>query len=223
MDEPTGDLVFRVTVGPVATNLLGQRIPAGTGIVGRAVQLRAPVIENDGQRSLTRYENTDKQTGFISRSLLAVPMQIKDRVLGVIEVINRRDGLPFVEDDQNLLTAFAGQAAVAIENARLLEQIDQDLAEKVEELQVMGRIVRELNASLEVDRAMRTTLEWAMRRSNAEAGLIGMIDDDHLRLIAQQGYEEILSQEENARMPLELPTIRAAIESGHPTQVSLVS
>ena len=47
-------------------------------------------------------------------------MQIKDRVLGVIEVINRRDGLPFVQDDQNLLTAFAGQAAVAIENARLL-------------------------------------------------------------------------------------------------------
>ncbi len=223
MDEPTGDLIFRVTVGPVATNLLGQRIPAGTGIVGRAVQLRAPVIENDGQRSQTRYETTDKQTGFISRSLLAVPMQIKDRVLGVIEVINRRDGLPFVEDDQNLLTAFAGQAAVAIENARLLAQTDQDLAEKVEELQVMGRIVRELNASLEVARAMRTTLEWAMRRSNAEAGLIGMIEGDHLRLMAHQGYDDILTSEIEAHMPLELPAIRSVIESGQPNQISLVS
>jgi signal transduction histidine kinase/putative methionine-R-sulfoxide reductase with GAF domain len=222
MDEPTGDLIFRVTVGPVATNLLGQRIPAGTGIVGRAVQLRSPVIENDGQRSLNRYENTDKQTGFISRSLLAVPMQIKDRVLGVIEVINRRDGLPFVEDDQNLLTAFAGQAAVAIENARLLEQTDQDLAEKVEELQVMGRIVRELNASLEVARAMRTTLEWAMRRSNAEAGLIGMIDGDHLRLMAQQGYDEVLTPEGEAPVPLDSPIFRSAIQSGQPSQVSLV-
>ena len=120
----------------------------------------------------------DKQTGFISRSLLAVPMQIKDRVLGVIEVINRRDGLPFVEDDQNLLTAFAGQAAVAIENARLLALTDQELAARVEELSVMGRIVRELNASLEVDRAMRITLEWAMRQSNAEAGLIGMLEEN---------------------------------------------
>jgi len=223
MDEPTGDLIFRVTVGPVATNLLGQRIPAGTGIVGRAVQLRAPVIENDGQRSTTRYEGPDKQTGFISRSLLAVPMQIKDRVLGVIEVINRRDGLPFVEDDQNLLTAFAGQAAVAIENARLLAQVDQDLAETVEELQVMGRIVRELNASLEVDRAMRTTLEWAMRRSNAEAGLIGMIEGDHLRLMAHQGYEDILTTEIESHMPLELAALRSAIESGQPNQISLVS
>ncbi len=223
MDEPTGDLIFRVTAGPVAGNLLGQRLPAGTGIAGRAVQLRAPVIENDGQRSPTRFEATDKQTGFISRSLLAVPMQIKDRVLGVIEVINRRDGLPFVEDDQNLLTAFAGQAAVAIENARLLALTDQELAERVEELQVMGRIVRELNASLEVVHAMRTTLEWAMRRSNAEAGLIGMIEGDHLRLMAHQGYDDILPTEKEAEMPLELPALRSAIESGQPSQISLVS
>ncbi|HJR81376.1 MAG TPA: GAF domain-containing protein [Anaerolineales bacterium] len=223
MDEPTGDLIFRVTTGPVAGNLLGQRLPAGTGIVGRAVQLRAPIIENDGQHSPNRYGVPDKQTGFISRSLLAVPMQIKDRVLGVIEVINRKDGLPFVEDDQNLLTAFAGQAAVAIENARLLALTDKELEEKVEELQVMGRIVRELNASLEVVHAMRTTLEWAIRRSNAEAGLIGMIEGDHLRLMAHQGYDDIFPPEKEAEMPLESSAVRSAIESGQPSQISLVS
>jgi signal transduction histidine kinase len=223
VDEPTGDLIFQVTVSPIAINLLGQRIPAGVGIAGRAAQLRMPVIENDAQHSASRFDSVDKQTGFVSRSLLAVPMQIKDRVLGVIEVINRRDGLPFVEDDQNLLTAFAGQAAVAIENARLLAQTDQNLAEKVEELQVMGRIVRELNASLEVIRAMRTTLEWAMRRSNAEAGLIGMIEGDHLRLMAHQGYDDIFTSETEAEMPLELPALRSAIESGQPSQISLVS
>ena len=42
MDEQTGDLIFRVTVGPVATNLLGQRLPAGRGIAGRAVQTARP-------------------------------------------------------------------------------------------------------------------------------------------------------------------------------------
>jgi signal transduction histidine kinase len=223
MDEQTGDLIFRVTAGPVASNLLGQRLPAGTGIVGRAVQLRAPVIENDGQRSVARYDGSDKQTGFVSRSLLAVPMQIKDRVLGVIEVINRRDGLPFVEDDQNLLTAFAGQAAVAMENARLLALTDQALAERVEELSIMGRIVRELNASLEVDRAMHITLEWAMRQANAEAGLIGMLEESELRIMVQQGYEEILAEQSTSRIPLELPAISAVIQSGQSSQVSLVS
>ena len=223
MDEQTDELIFRVTVGPVASNLLGQRLPAGTGIVGRAVQSRAPVIENDGQRSSSRYDGSDKQTGFTSRSLLAVPMQIKDRVLGVIEVINRRDGLPFVADDQNLLTAFAGQAAVAIENARLLALTDQELEARVEELQVMGRIDRELNASLEIDRAMRITLEWAMRQSSAEAGMIGMVEEENLRIMAQQGYEDVLAEGEDAHIPLELPALRLAVDSGQPNQISLVS
>ena len=223
MDEQTGDLIFRVTTGPVATNLLGQRLQAGAGVAGRAVQTRLPVIENDSQRtSSTRFEGTDKQTGFTSKSLLAVPMQIKDRVLGVIEVINRKDGLPFVGDDQNLLTAFAGQAAVAIENARLLALTDQELARSVEELQVMGRIVRELNASLDVDRAMRITLEYAMRHSNAEAGLIGMLEEDDLRIMAQQGYEEMFNEQAVARLPLEHPSIQSVIQTGQANQVSVL-
>jgi signal transduction histidine kinase/putative methionine-R-sulfoxide reductase with GAF domain len=223
MDEQTGDLIFRVTAGPVAGNLLGQRLPPGTGIVGRAVQLRAPVIENDSSRSASHYTAPDRQTGFVSRSLLAVPMQIKDRILGVIEVINRRDGLPFVEDDQNLLTAFGGQAAVAIENARLLALTDQELAARVEELSIMGRIVRELNASLEVDRAMRITLEWAMRQARAEAGLIGMLEENNLRIMAQEGYEEILPEQVASQIPIKYPAINAVIQSGQSNQISLVS
>ena len=223
VDEQTGDLVFRVTVGPVTGTLLGQRIPAGTGVVGKAVQTRSPVIENDGVRSLSRFDEIDKQTGFSSKSLLAVPMQIKERVIGVIEVINRRDGLPFIEDDQDILTAFAGQAAVAMENARLLASTDEELTKTVDELQVMGRIVRELNASLEVDRAMRITLEWAMRQSNAEAGLIGMLDGEQLRLMAQEGYEEVFTDPSNGHLSLELPAIKASLASGQPNQVSLIS
>jgi len=223
MDDQTGDLIFRVTIGPVAGNLLGQRLPAGTGIVGRAVQTRAPVIENDAVHSVVRSNVvTDKQTGYTSRSLLAVPMQIKDRVLGVIEVINRRDGLPFVMDDQNILTAFAGQAAVAVENARLLALTDQELAARVEELQVMGRIVRELNASLDVDRAMNITLEYAMRLSNAEAGLIGMLEGEQIRLMAYDGYEDVFTDPSNGHLPVDMPTIKPALESGQPSQISLI-
>jgi signal transduction histidine kinase len=224
VDEQNGDLIFSVTVGPVAGNLLGQKLPAGTGIVGRAVQLRAPVIENDAQNSVARFNvEIDKQTGYVPRSLLAVPMQIKDRVLGVIEVINRRDGLPFVTDDQNILTAFAGQAAVAMENARLLASTDQELTERVEELQVMGRIVRELNASLEVDRAMRITLESAMRQTSADAGLIGMLAGDGLRLMAHQGYEDVFTDQADLQLPIDMPTIQQAVTSGQSSQVSLIS
>ncbi len=219
-DEQTDELIFKVTVGPVAKDLLGQRLAPGSGIVGRAVQARGPVMENNAQRSMGRFSGTDKQTGFVTRALLAVPLQVKDRVLGVVEVINRRDGLPFVEDDQNLLTAFAGQAAVAIENARLYTLTDQELADRVEELSVMQRIDRELNASLEMDRAMRITLEWAMRQSRVEAGLIGMLEESKLVIMAGEGYNEYIESLPNRTMKLELPSMLAAVETGHPQRIS---
>lgn len=225
VDEQTDDLVFKVTVGPPASaELIGQRVPAGSGIVGRAAQSRAAVIENQAQTSPDHFVATDQQTGFTSKSLLAVPLLFKDQVIGVIEVINRKDGLPFIEDDQTLLSAFAGQAAVAIENARLYTLTDQELAARVEELSVMQRIDRELNASLEIGRAMRITLEWAMRQSGAEAGLIGMLEDNlSLRVMAQQGYGDLASRFANELLPLDMPAMKTAMETFQPQQYSLQS
>ncbi len=223
VDEQTKELVFKVTVGPVAANLIGQRLPAGTGIVGRAVQTRGPVIENEDQRTASkRFNGVDQQTGFVSRSLMAIPLQVKDHVTGVVEVINRRDGLPFVAGDQELLTAFAGQAAVAIENARLYTLTDQELAARVEELSVMQRIDRELNASLEMDRAMRITLDWALRQSGAEAGLIGMLEEGKLRVMAHQGFDERMANLPDQTMKVELPAMLLSMGNGQP-QLSSVT
>ncbi len=221
VDEETDELVFKVTTGPVARNLLGQRLPPGSGIVGRAVTMRAPVIVNDVQHSAGWFSQTDEQTGFVTKAVLAVPLEAKERVIGVIEVINKRDGLPFGEDDQNLLTAFASQAAIAIENARLYTLTDQELAARVEELSVMQRIDRELNASLEIERAMRITLEWAMRQSDADAGMIGILEEDGLRLMAHQGYGDLLAAYTDRPLPLDRPALRAAIEARQPQRLTL--
>ena len=222
VDEQTDDLIFKVTVGPpTSADLIGQHVPSGSGIVGRAAKERGPVVENQVQNSSTHLMTADQQTGFVSKSLLAVPLLFKDRVIGVIEVINRIDGLPFVDDDQTLLSAFAGQAAVAIENARLYTLTDQELAVRVEELSVMQRIDRELNASLEINRALRITLEWAMRQSKAEAGLIGMLADEVLRVMAEQGYGDQNEQFADGVSLLRIPAAQSAIETSQPQQVSL--
>jgi signal transduction histidine kinase len=184
---------------------------------------RKPVVENQAQMSPTRFAAPDQQTGFTSKSLLAVPLLFKDRVIGVIEVINRKDGLPFVEDDKTLLSAFAGQAAVGIENARLFTLTDQELATRVEELSVMQRIDRELNASLEISRAMRITLEWAMRQSKADAGLIGMLASEKLRIMADQGYEDLNGRFADGVLNLDIPAVESALQTAQPQQISLQS
>ncbi len=221
LDEQTDELIFQQVISPVAQDLIGKRLPAGTGIAGKAAQTRSAIIENDVPHSPEHFASIDRQTGFVSKSLMAVPLVVKERVIGVLEVINRKDGLPFGEDDKNLLMAFASQAAVAIENARLYTLTDQELSARVEELSVMQRIDRELNASLDVGRAMRITLDWAMRQSASEAGLIGMVQDGGLRLMAQTGYDELQERYGDSLLPLEQPAIRAAVEGGQPQRLLL--
>jgi signal transduction histidine kinase/putative methionine-R-sulfoxide reductase with GAF domain len=219
VDETTGELIFKACAGPAAQYLAGQRLAPGTGIAGEAVLSRHAVLSNNVQQVSSWLASTDQATGFATRSILAIPLQVKENVIGVLEVINRKDGLPFVEDDQNLLSAFGGQAAVAIDNARLYTLTDQKLSARVEELSVMQRIDRELNASLDVARAMRLTLEWAMRQSNADAGLIGILEDQGIRLMAQQGYDEIEQTYKDTLLPLEQAAMRSAVETGQPERL----
>ena len=202
MDEQTDELVFKVTVGPVASDLINKRLPPGSGVVGKAVVNRQAVIVNSTQGSEVWAPQTDKQTGFSTRGLLAVPLMVKDTVLGVIEVINKRDGSPFDRDDQDLLSAFAAQAAVALENARLYTLTDQALAARVEELSIMQRVDRELNTSLEPGRAMRITLEWALRQSKCEAGLVGVLHEEGVQVMASEGYQAELEPYQEELIPL---------------------
>jgi signal transduction histidine kinase len=218
VDEQTDELVFRVTVGPVAETLLNQRLPSGAGFVGKAVKIRQPLIVNNVQESPDWFQKTDEMTGFITRALLVIPLMVKEKVTGVIEVINKRDGSDFTNEDMELLSAFAGQAAVAVENVRLFTNTDQALAARVEELSVMQRIDRELNATLDVSRAMSITLEWAMRQSGATAGLVGILEENGLKVMASEGYTDELAGFPEDLLPLEIAQFSAAIEGGTPVQ-----
>ncbi len=223
VDEETDELVFEVTVGPVAEGLTGTRLPPGTGLVGKAVDTRQPIIDNNVQQSKDWFEKTDRETGFITRSILVVPMQLLDRVVGVIEVLNKSDRSPFTVDDQRLLTTFTAQAAVAIQNARLFTMTDQALAARVEELSVMQRIDRELNTSLDLKRVMTITLEWAMGQSRADAGLIAMLEQSSLDVMAHEGFDLQFSNPQIAGTIFELDSVQEAIETRLPQKVQLAS
>lgn len=214
VDEQTEDLVYSATSGQAVAHLLNTRLPAGSGIAGQAAHLQAPVIQNNVQEAPEWFARSEQETGFTPHGILVVPMVVKERAIGVLEVINKKDGSPFIADDQELLEAFASQAGVAIENARLYTLTDLALAARVEELSVMQRIDRELNASLDVKVAMQITLEWAMRQSGASAGLVGMTLEDGLRIMASQGYGTELSAYAEELMPTDAFHIQDVITSG---------
>ncbi len=221
VDLETEELIFEVAMGPTAPDLLGTRMPKGKGIVGTVAQTLKPTIVNNVASDSRWFGGYDKSGEFVTQALIAVPMISKDRAIGVIEVLNKLDGTAFDEDDQNLLQAFAAQSAVAIENARLYTMTDAALARRLEELQTLQRIDRDLNASLDVEHALDVTVQWAIRGTDAVAGMLGVVtpEGDGLLLHAIHGYGDELERYRAEPWPLQRNTIGRVVELGFPNMV----
>ncbi|HZW04307.1 MAG TPA: GAF domain-containing protein, partial [Anaerolineaceae bacterium] len=221
LDEGSGELVCRVTRGLEGSDLTNRSFPANSRPAGQAVADRRAVTAHDPALDAGWLPQADLEAGFVLRDALAVPLVQLERSFGVIEAYNRKDRSPFNQDDENLLSAFAAQAGVAIANARLYMRTDQALAARVEELSVMQRIDRELNTSLDTSRAMRITLEWAMRQSGADAGLVGMIRDDALQIVESSGYGGELEEISDQRLPIAAFRLEGVVRDGAPESALL--
>lgn len=205
-DDGTGDLEFRVAIGGSGGEIIGRRLAAGRGLVGHVAKTGQPVIVND-VASDPRWGGELSQGPFQTSSVLAVPLVTQDRVIGVLEVLNKRSRSGFSSQDVDLLTAFAGQAAVAIENARLFQLTDQQLSQRLSELETLERIDFELNRSLDLRRVAQITVEWALENSAASAGLLGIVTGDPpmLEIVYSLGYglEDAPPGAEDGRWPLD--------------------
>lgn len=124
LDEKTQELYFDVALdlGPNASKI---RLALGQGIAGSVAKNRAPEIINAVRQDKRWSPAMDEQSGFVTRSILAVPMLLKGRLVGVLEAINKNDG-DFTATDLGVFEAFASQAAVAIENARLFSSLKEE-------------------------------------------------------------------------------------------------
>ncbi len=228
LDEDSGDLIFRISSGPAGEQLRGMKVPAGRGIAGRCFSSNQPIIANDVRHDSSWYRAFDQQADFVTRSILAVPLSVRGRTIGVLEAVNRKDGGKFNKEDAELLLSFGSQAAIAIENARLFTSTDQALRRRVEELTFMQHIDRQLNATLDYHEVMSQTLDWALRISHANIGLIAAFHDDGeergLQFLAHKGYpEEIISRYQESLWPLERGLIGWAVQQGEPSLITDVT
>jgi len=195
-DDDSQDLIFRVVFGGAGEDLLGSRVPHGTGLVGQVMKDGTHVIVNDAEHDPRHAQDV---ADFVSKSLLAVPLSTKSGPIGVLEVLNKKDGTVFVEDDASLLITFAGQAAVAIENARLFQLTDQQLAQRVQELETLERLDAQLNRTLDLNEVAEVTVRSAMNILKADGGVLGIVNEDAavLEIIVLEGYDETLFQKED--------------------------
>ena len=122
-DEANKELTFDVAVGDTADQVKTLRMPADKGIAGWVLKNQKPAVVEEAHKDKRFSDSVDRALGLTTRSLLAVPLNSRDRVLGVIEVINKKTKKGFSERDLEVASAFAAQAAVAIDNAHLYEKL----------------------------------------------------------------------------------------------------
>lgn len=123
-DPKTEQLRFAASTSIRRGELENLPVPMESSIAGWIFTAGKPMIISDVRHSPLFYEGVDVQTGFHTRSIMGAPLEVKGRKIGVLEVVNKIGDAPFTDDDMEVLTILAAQAAVSIENARLFEQSD---------------------------------------------------------------------------------------------------
>ena len=122
-DHKTGELVFKVVVGEASEKLKGMRISGKEGITGWIASTGQAVIIEDVEKDKRFNKDIDRMTGFTTKSIIGVPLKSGDRVLGVIELINKLNGDAFTPFELTVLSTIADFAAIAIEKAYYVQAI----------------------------------------------------------------------------------------------------
>lgn len=121
LDDSTDECFF-YSASNASSELLQIHFNRELGIVGKVLSTGKPVLVANAADDPYHYGGVDQRTGMTTQSLIAVPLTVKDRVMGVVEAVNKRAATSFNESDLQLLTLFANFAAVAIHNARAFGQ-----------------------------------------------------------------------------------------------------
>ncbi len=165
LDRKTGELRFASASGTQFDMLKDIVVPRQGSIAGTVVSTGKPVVVSNAQNDPRFFSDVDQRIDQVTQTLMGVPMEIGGRIIGVLEALNKRSGLPFDDEDVETLLMFAPQAAAAIENTRMIEEQQQRLADNelirevtltlsrfIERNQLLDQLSRVLQDDLGVDR-----------------------------------------------------------------------
>ncbi|MGH3008372.1 MAG: GAF domain-containing protein [Gaiellaceae bacterium] len=115
LDEEAEELVFEAVAGEGAGELLGMRFPAGTGVAGWVLTTRQPLVIDDLTSDARFSREAAESTGYVPKNMMAVPLLVDERALGVLEVLDRPPDSRVRLAEVDLLGLFANQAAIALD------------------------------------------------------------------------------------------------------------
>ena len=203
-DPATSELYSRVAQGNIRREI---RLLNTAGIAGHAFTSGESMIIHDPYADPRFSRANDEQTGFVTRSILCVPVKtVKGEVIGVVEAINKIDGT-FDEEDLEVLEAMATQGTVALQGAQFIERMKAVRAQEMEFVE----IVSEVTADIKLGSLLRRVMGEATRLLNADRSTLFLHDEQTQELWSEvgQGLESM-----QIRLPNHLGIAGAVFTSG---------
>jgi len=155
LDEDKGEIFIRIARGKKKEPVKRIRLKLGEGVAGRVIQTGESVVMQDVNTEKNFSNKFDTKTGFETRSMICMPLILRDKPIGALQVLNKRSGEPFTDADQELLTIMSQQIAVALDNAKLYRRLEkkfqlteqelkttQEKLIRSERLSAMGNLVK---------------------------------------------------------------------------------
>ncbi|MBM4306549.1 MAG: HD-GYP domain-containing protein [Deltaproteobacteria bacterium] len=134
IDEEKHQLYFEVALGDKEEAIKKITLNIGEGIAGWVAQNGEPLIINAPEKDPRFYKGVDEKTEFKTRNIICVPVKVKEKTIGVLEAINKKEGEAFDEEDLSLFTSLADQVAIALDNARLYQELEEMFFQTAESL-----------------------------------------------------------------------------------------
>lgn len=188
LDDENNELWSKVTQGVVNTEI---RLQVGEGIAGWVAATGKSINIRDAYKDPRFNPSYDNKTGFETRSMLCQPIRNQEgQIIGVVQVLNRVDG-PFGSEDENLLSALASQAAVALENSKLylsvveknmeLTELTDKLEKKIAELDLLYDIEKEFSHKVALEALIQSVTERTNMLFETQGSVLALCEEGHLR------------------------------------------
>ena len=161
-------LYFEISLGTKGPEVQRFSLNMGEGIAGWVAANNRSLIVNDVESDNRFFADISKKINFPTKAIVAVPMRVKERCVGVIEIINKIDGGNFTEDDLEWLEIFATQAAIALQNSRSLQKVQEEVTLLQDEIQ----IDKGYHTFIGESKAIREKVEIALRAAKTDSSVL---------------------------------------------------
>lgn len=192
VDKNTSELRFEAVTGVKTEEIKRIAVPLEGSIAGWIAREGKALLIPNVRKDSRFYAQVDRITHFETRSILGIPLQIRGQVIGVLEALNKTGDGIFTQDDLHTLSTLAAHAAIAVENARLYE----NMAARMREATVLHRVSTRLIRTLNLDQLLEGILEVLQRAFGYLNCAVLLVDEDteELYIKAARGYPpEILA------------------------------